>query len=275
MTSGKTTESNPGPAVKDAEPAPLVLTEKREGVATLTLNRPQKRNMFSTEMLLAMRAALRDFAQDSSVRAIIIAALGPVFSSGHNMREFVGASEESAKAVFELSSDMMEDLGRIPKPVIAQVAGLASAAGCQLAASCDLVVASEEAAFQTPGVQIGLFCSTPMIPLSRAVPPKKAMEMLLTGDAVSAREAERYGLVNRVVPAEKLEEETFALAKKIIAFSGATIALGKEAFYKQLPLGLHEAYKVGKEAITRNTMMEDGQEGMSAFLEKRPPKWKS
>lgn len=254
---------------------PMVLLHREEGVGVMTLNRPGKRNIFSTEMLAAMRAAFEELARDKAVRAIVIAAKGPVYSAGHNMKEFVGADYDSARAVFDYSSDFMLSLQRTPKPVIAQVEGLASAAGCQLAASCDLVVAATSASFQTPGVKIGLFCSTPMIPLSRAVPPKVAMEMLLTGEPIGAEEALRAGLVNRVVPPEDLEAETMALARQIIQYSGATIALGKQAFYEQLPLEPEEAYAVGKEAITRNAMDPDGQEGMSAFLEKRPPKWKS
>ncbi|HEX7926047.1 MAG TPA: enoyl-CoA hydratase-related protein, partial [bacterium] len=163
----------------------------------------------------------------------------------------------------------------LPKAVIAQVAGLASAAGCQLAASCDLVVAASTAQFQTPGVKIGLFCSTPMIPLSRAVSPKKAMEMLLTGQAISAEAAEKAGLVTRIVPPESLATETMALAKQIAAYSGDTLGLGKAAFYAQLPLGLPQAYAVGKDAMQRNAAMADAQEGMSAFLQKREPKWNS
>jgi enoyl-CoA hydratase/carnithine racemase len=267
-------KAQPPPAEHTPEQDHLVLTDKREGIATLTLNQPRKRNMLSTEMLHAIRAALRDCAEDTAVKVIIIAAEGAVYSSGHNMKEFIGTDYDRAKKVFKLSSEIMQSLERIPKPVIAQVAGLATAAGCQLVASCDLVVASTEARFQTPGVQIGLFCSTPMIPLSRAVSPKHAMEMLLTGETISAEKAERIGLVNRVVPPEKLAEATLALARHIAGFSGATIALGKEAFYKQLPLGLSEAYEVGTEAITCNAMTEDGQEGMSAFVEKRPPEWK-
>lgn len=252
-----------------------VLTRCEEGIGFITLNRPEKRNNLSSETLAALQEAVDGFAADASVRAIIIQAEGPVFSSGHNMKEFVGADEASARAIFDASSRLMAGLQRVPKPVIAQVAGLASAAGCQLVASCDLVVAATTARFQTPGVMIGLFCSTPMVPLSRAVLPKIAMEMLLTGEPISAEEAQRHGLVNRVVPPEKLEAETVALARQIIQYSGSTISLGKEAFYKQLPLDLEAAYEVGKEAITRNAMDEDGQEGMRAFLEKRPPKWKS
>ena len=169
----------------------------------------------------------------------------------------------------------MELIRTFPKPVIAEVQGLASAAGCQLVASCDLVVASKNAGFQTPGVKIGLFCSTPAVPLSRVIPPKKAMEMLLTGEPIAAEEAERVGLVNRVVDPERLSEETTSLARRIIAYSGETIGLGKETFYKQLPLNHEEAYQVAKEAMVKNNLMEDAKEGISSFLQKRTPRWKN
>ena len=253
---------------------PLVLSEIRERVAILTLNDPKKRNPLSKAMLEELSGRLREAETDPAVRAVILAHAGPVFSAGHNIRELVGAKREEAEALFRLSSGLMEQIHALPKPVIAQVEGLASAAGCQLAATCDLIVAAETAAFQTPGVMIGLFCSTPMVPLSRAIPAKKAMEMLLTGSTIDAHEAERLGLVNRVVPAERLAEETLALAVGIIAYSGETIAMGKEAFYRQLPLPLDAAYQLARETMTRNAMTEDAQEGMLAFLEKRPPVFK-
>ena len=193
---------------------------------------------------------------------------------GEQTRGVGGADQEAAGALFRLSSAMMGQIRNRPKPVIAQVEGLASAAGCQLAATCDLIVAAETAAFQTPGVMIGLFCSTPMVPLSRAIPTKKAMEMLLTGRPIDAHEAERLGLVNRVVPAERLADETLALAAEIIAYSAETIAMGKQAFYRQLPLPIEAAYDVARETMTANAMTGDAQEGMSAFLEKRPPVFK-
>jgi len=263
----------PNDQTPDPAQPELVLSERLDGVLRLTLNHPEKRNTFSMEMLAALKERLAEAEQDKAVRALIIAANGPVFSSGHNIKEFVGAEEERAREIIDLSSELMLGLRRLPKPVIAQVAGLATAAGCQLVAICDLVVASREARFQTPGVMIGLFCSTPMVPLSRAIPSKKTMEMLLTGEPISAEEAERLGLVNRVVSPEKLEEETLALARKIISFSGFTIGLGKKAFYEQLPLDLPAAFKIGKAAMVRNVVAQDGQEGMSAFLEKRPPEW--
>ena len=253
---------------------PLVLSDLREGVAVFTLNDPEKRNPLSKPMLEELSARLREAETDPAVRAVVIAHRGPAFSAGHNIRELVGAEREDADALFRLSSRLMEQIRTLPKPVIAQVDGLASAAGCQLAASCDLVMAAETATFQTPGVMIGLFCSTPMVPLSRAIPAKKAMEMLLTGRPIGAHEAERLGLVNRVVPVERLADETLALAAEIIAFSGETIGIGKQAFYKQLPLPLEAAYELARDTMTRNAMTEDAQEGMSAFLEKRPPIFK-
>jgi enoyl-CoA hydratase/carnithine racemase len=253
---------------------PLVLSAIREGVATLTLNNPARRNTLSMPMMEALIGHLEALRDDPAVRAILIAANGPVFSSGHDLKELVGSERDKVSAAFARSTALMELIRAIPKPVIAQVAGLASAAGCQLIASCDLVVAADTAGFQTPGVMIGLFCSTPMVPLSRAVPAKKAMEMLLTGRSIDAQEAERHGLVNRVVPAPRLAGEADALAREIIQYSAYTIAVGKAAFYKQLPLEECEAYQVGREAMTRNALAEDGQEGMSAFLEKRKPRFK-
>jgi enoyl-CoA hydratase/carnithine racemase len=254
---------------------PLILVEHREGVAALTLNDPEKRNPLSTAMLEEISARLREAEADPAVRAIIIAHHGPAFSAGHNMRELVGAEREAAEALFRLSAGVMEQIRNLPMPVIAQIEGLASAAGCQLAASCDLVLAAETAAFQTPGVMIGLFCSTPMVPLSRAIPAKKAMEMLLTGRPIDAHEAERLGLVNRVIPAERLADETLDLAAEILTYSGDTIRMGKKAFYQQLPLPIGEAYELVRETMTENAMTEDAQEGMSAFLEKRPPNFKN
>ncbi len=256
------------------EERPFVLTDTSEGIGTVRLNRPEKRNVLSTEMLLALKGALQSFVDDREVRAIIIAAEGAVFSSGHNIKELVGVAQNDMDDLFALSSEIMQGLQKLPQPVIAMVDGLASAAGCHLVASCDLVVASAGSRFQTPGVKIGLFCSTPMIPLSRVVPPKKAMEMLLTGEPIGAEDAERAGLVNRVVPAASIEEETRKLAKQIIQYSAFTIGLGKRAFYEQLPQDIPRAYEIGKEAITRNALAPDGQEGMNAFLEKRQPRWK-
>lgn len=251
----------------------LVLFEVQNRIATLTLNHPQKRNALSREMLQALHDRLAQLQNDRHSQVVILKANGPVFSAGHDLKELVAVNEPECSTLFALCSQVMTGIRKLPKPVIAQVHGLATAAGCQLAASCDLVVASEEAKFATPGVKIGLFCTTPAVALVRAVPVKKAMEMLLTGEPISAHEAERIGLVNRVVPAEKLETETLALAEQICKASSSVVALGKRAFYEQLPLDLVSAYKTAEGVMVRNAAEPDAQEGMQAFLEKRPPKW--
>jgi enoyl-CoA hydratase/carnithine racemase len=253
----------------------LVLEEVRDGIAVLTLNHPEKRNALSRAMLESLRDRLARAAEDPAVRAVVIRAVGPVFSSGHDLREIVGRSEEEVAALFDLCTDVMERIRLLPKPVIAQVHALATAAGCQLVATCDLVVASEEAAFATPGVKIGLFCTTPGVALARAVGPKKALEMLFTGRPVSASEAERAGLVTRVVPAEALEEETMALARQVVSASAYTLAVGKRGFYAQVGLDRPAAYEVAQRVMVENALAPDAQEGMRAFLEKRPPRWTS
>jgi enoyl-CoA hydratase/carnithine racemase len=252
-----------------------VLYEVVDDVAVLTLNHPERRNALSREVLEALKGHLDRIATQREVRAVIIRAVGPAFSAGHDLRELVNGQEEDYTSLFALCTDVMESIRRLPKPVIAQVHAIATAAGCQLAATCDLVVASEAASFATPGVKIGLFCTTPGVALSRAVGPKKAMEMLLTGTAISAREAEQAGLVNRVVPADRLAEETMALAKQITGASAYTLGVGKQAFYRQLPLDRPQAYEIAQEVMVENTLAPDAQEGMRAFLEKRPPRWQN
>jgi enoyl-CoA hydratase/carnithine racemase len=252
----------------------LVLYEVLDGVAVLTLNHPEKRNALARDMLASLKERLERIAADAKVRVVILRAAGPVFSSGHDLRELANASTAGHAEVFALCTDVMESIRKLPQPVIAQVHGLATAAGCQLAATCDLVVASEDATFATPGVKIGLFCTTPAVALSRAVPPKKAMEMLLTGTAISAAAAERAGLVNRVVPRERLDEETMTLARQIAASSRNTLAMGKQAFYRQLPLDRPAAYELAQRVMVENAATADAQEGMRAFLEKRPPSWR-
>jgi enoyl-CoA hydratase/carnithine racemase len=253
----------------------LVLRETAEGIATLTLNHPEKRNALSRAMLTALRQQLRDVAEDRAARVVILRAEGPAFCAGHDLREMVGAAEADQATLFALCTDVMETIRNLPKPVIASVHALATAAGCQLVATCDLVVAAESATFATPGVKIGLFCSTPAVALVRAVPPKKAMEMLLTGSSISATEAERLGLVNRVVAVDRLADETRKLALQIVAVSADTVARGKRCFYAQLPLDYPEAYAVAGEAMTSNAATADAQEGMKAFLEKRSPRWEN
>lgn len=251
----------------------LVLYDVTNGVALLTFNHPEKRNALSRAMLEGLKQHLDRIAAEPGVRAVIIRAMGPVFSSGHDLRELVDRPEAEVKSLFALCTDVMEAIRTLPQPVIAQVHALATAAGCQLVATCDLVVASEEATFATPGVKTGLFCSTPGVAVSRAVGPKKAMEMLLTGTPISAREAEQAGLVNRVVPSERLAEETMALARQIIAASGYTLGIGKRGFYEQVAKDRPEAYAIAQKIMVENTLAPDAQEGMRAFLEKRPPKW--
>ena len=253
---------------------PFILSEVTDGVGIITLNRPEKRNPLSTGMITAIHDQVAAWEKDKAVRVMIIKALGPVFSAGHDLQEVLSMDQEQAAGLMDRCTIMMEKIRLTPKPVIAQVHALATAAGCQLAASCDLVVAAETASFQTPGVLIGLFCSTPMVPLSKVIPPKKAVEMLFTGKPMSAGEAATHGLVNRVVPPGQLDEAALGLAAEIKAHSLYTLGLGKAAFYKQLPMGMQDSYQVGKEAMLKNLPAHDAQEGISAFLEKRKPEWR-
>ncbi len=244
-------------------------------VAVITINRPERRNALSLEMMRALTARLDDAGCDNAVRAIILAAAGQVFSSGHDLVELRASSLPETRRIFDACTDLMLKIQSVPQPVIAQVQGLATAAGCQLAAACDLVIAAEEASFATPGVRIGLFCSTPMVPLVRAVGRKRAMEMLVTGRAIDARTAADWGLVNRVVPAARLEGETRALAADIARASHLVVGIGKQAFYSQIDLDEPRAYACVKEVMTMNAMAEDAREGIAAFLEKRAPCWKN
>jgi len=243
-------------------------------VARLTLNRPARRNALSHALLARLGAELDRVAADHEVRVVVIAAAGPVFCSGHDLGEMVGRSESDYGDLFSLCSLVMQKLRRLPQPVIARVQGTATAAGCQLVASCDLAVAAESATFATPGVKIGLFCSTPMVPLVRAVPAKAAMEMLLTGKPISAQQALAWGLINRAVPAERLDEAVEEFTSAIVASSALTVRLGKEAFYRGLFLSEPDAYLDATDAMTDNATRQDAQEGMSAFLQKRQPRWK-
>jgi enoyl-CoA hydratase/carnithine racemase len=242
-------------------------------VATITLSRPQRRNALSVEMMQELLACLEEVAANHETRALILAAAGNVFSSGHDLGEMVAQDLPRYRQIFDLCTDLMTRLQQIPQPVVAQVQGVATAAGCQLVAACDLAVASETASFATPGVKIGLFCTTPMVPLSRAVGRKRALEMLLTGRPIDARTACDWGLVNRVVPAAELTESTRQLACEIAQSSPFTIALGKQAYYAQIDLDQPKAYAYAKEVMSRNALAQDAQEGMSAFLEKRVPCW--
>jgi len=260
-------------------PPPLLLSAHTGGVLKLVLNRPQARNALSSELVAALQAALAGAAQDNATRVIVIAAEGPVFSSGHDLKELTrhrtdgDAGRAAYAALFTQCSAMMQAIVGHPKPVIAQVQGIATAAGCQLVASCDLAVASSAARFATPGVDIGLFCSTPMVALSRNVSRKVAMEMLLTGELVDAEHAQRIGLVNRVVRPDALESQTMALAAKIASKPVQTLKTGKEAFYRQLEMPLSGAYDYVTQVMTENMMDGEACEGIAAFLEKREPKW--
>ena len=254
--------------------APPLLQETRDGVAWLTLNRPQARNALSRGLMTALEGALEAVEADKAVRIVVIAGGGPAFCAGHDLREIRAEPGRAAyEALFEQCSRLMTRIVRLPKPVIARVHGVATAAGCQLVASCDLAVAADTARFATPGVNIGLFCSTPMVALSRAVGRKQAMEMLLTGDLVDAARAREIGLINRVVPEAELDEAVTALAQQIAAKSPLTLAIGKEAFYRQAEMGLDAAYTYASEVMTRNMLARDAEEGIDAFLAKRPPVW--
>jgi len=262
-----------------AAAAPVLLREDVGEVAVLTLNRSEARNSLSDELLAALSHALAAIAADRSVRVVVLAANGPAFCAGHDLKELTAhrsaadRGREHFRHVMDTCSAMMQAIVRLPKPVIAAVGGTATAAGCQLVASCDLAVASTAASFATPGVDIGLFCSTPMVALSRNVPRKQAMEMLLTGDMISAEDAYRIGLVNRVVKAGRAREEALELARKIGAKSAAVVKLGKEAFYQQLGMNIADAYAYASEIMVKNMMARDAGEGISAFVEKRQPRW--
>jgi enoyl-CoA hydratase/carnithine racemase len=246
----------------------------REGsLAVITLNRPNRRNALSLGLMNELIACLTDIGGDCEIRAVILAAAGPAFCSGHDLSETVGRDINQYRRLFDVCCELMEKLQSIPQPVIAEVRGIATAAGCQLVASCDLAIASEQASFATPGVRIGLFCTTPMVALTRAIGRKRAMEMLLTGNPIDAATAAEWGLVNRVVPAADLETETRKLAARIADASSVTVQIGKQAFYNQIDLDQHKAYGYAKEIMTMNLMAADAKEGITAFLEKRPACW--
>jgi enoyl-CoA hydratase/carnithine racemase len=253
--------------------APVLIAETRQEVVHLILNRPDRRNALSGELLRELDAALARIADDDRIRAVVIAAHGPVFCSGHDLGELVGRSGDDYRGLFSLCSAVMLRLRRLPQPVIARVQGLATAAGCQLVAACDLAVAADTAAFATPGVKIGLFCTTPMVPLVRAIPPKPALEMLLTGKPISARRAWELGLINRVVPLEELDGAVQQYVDAILASSAMTVRLGKAAFYEQRALEEASAYDLATDVMIDNAQRADAQEGIQAFLQKRRPVW--
>jgi len=254
---------------------PLVLRQDEAGVTTLTLNRPAARNALSRGMIAALREAVGALAADASVRVVILTGAGPGFCAGHDLKEVRAHQDEPgyAEALFGECAELMLAIVRLPKPVIAQVHGVATAAGCQLVATCDLALAAADARFATPGVNIGLFCSTPMVALSRNASPKQAMQMLLTGDLIDAQTALRFGLVNEVVPAEGLAERTAAVARQLAAKSALTLAIGKDAFYRQLEMPLAAAYDYTRQAMVENLQTLDAREGIAAFIDKRPPLW--
>jgi enoyl-CoA hydratase/carnithine racemase len=271
--------SKPARAPLPSESSAVLLREDKDGNATLTLNRPEARNALSEALLAALIGELDAIAQDRSVRAVIVAANGPAFSAGHDLKEMTAHRNEADRgrayfaALFEKCAGMMQKIMHLPQPVIACVHGVATAAGCQLAASCDLVVASEAARFATPGVQIGLFCSSPMVALSRKVASNHAMEMLLTGEMVSAKRAYEMGLVNRVVSAGSERKEALKLAHAIVTKSAYVQKIGKEAYYRQRDMKLADAYQYGAKVMAENMMARDAEEGILAFIEKRDPKW--
>ncbi|MEJ7630937.1 MAG: enoyl-CoA hydratase [Rubrobacteraceae bacterium] len=251
-----------------------ILFERDEKIARITMNRPEKRNALSLAHMQELISCLKTIGEEKKASVIILGGNGPAFCAGHDLSEMVGRDPGFYRHIFDVCCELMETIQAIPQPVIAKVHGVATAAGCQLAATCDLVVAAEEARFATPGVRIGLFCSTPMVALSRAVGQKKSMEMLLTGDFISAEEALTEGLVNRLVTADALEEQTTALAQKIAEASPLVVGIGKQAFYRQLDMPTEQAYAYTKEVMSFNASFADAQEGICAFLEKRRPEWK-
>lgn len=259
---------------------PILLRDTVGSIAVLTLNRPAARNSLSEAMIASLHAELNAIGGDKAIRGVVIAANGPAFSAGHDMKELTArrTDPDRGRAFFaemmNACSAMMQAIVHLPKPVVASVQGIATAAGCQLVASCDLAIASEAASFATPGVDIGLFCSTPMVALSRNVPPKQAMEMLLTGEPIPAERAREIGLVNRVVAAGTERDAAIALAEKVALKSAYTVKLGKEAFYRQAEMSLADAYRYAAEVMTENMMARDAEEGIGAFIEKRTPKWR-
>lgn len=252
-----------------------ILWHQDEAVGIITLNRPEKRNALSLEVMENLIELFKIIASNEHIKVVIIRGAGPVFSAGHDLKDITkeGADIHDFRKIFKTCSDMMWMIHQLPQPVIAQIHGVATAAGCQLVAACDLAVAETGAQFATPGVKIGLFCTTPMVPLVRIIGRRRAMEMLLTGRFVSAQEALSWGLVNKVVERDELEEETLKLAKEIAQYSRFTLGLGKKAFYDQIDLDEYRAYRYAQEVISMNCTAQDAREGICAFLEKRSPQW--
>ncbi|MDQ6929654.1 MAG: enoyl-CoA hydratase [Candidatus Eremiobacteraeota bacterium] len=251
-----------------------LIVQGADGVLRITLNRPEKRNALSRELMTELISALEAAGSDTANRAVILAAHGPAFSAGHDLREMLERSVEDYRQTFDICVRLMETVQKIPQPVIAEVSGIATAAGCQLVATCDLAVASDDSKFATPGVRIGLFCTTPMVALTRSIGRKRAMQMLLTGDFIDAATAVDWGLINEAVRADRLQERSTALANKIAQASKFVVGLGKAAFYAQIDLEQAQAYAYAKEIMSMNALAQDAQEGMSAFIERRSPQWK-
>ncbi len=252
----------------------LVQVERDGGLATVTLNRPDQRNALSLELMERLIGALAEIREDPDVRAVVLAGAGPAFCAGHDLGEMLGLDLDGYQAVFATCTTMMSAIHELPQPVIARVHGIATAAGCQLVAACDLAVGSRTARFATPGVKIGLFCSTPMVEVSRAVGRKRALEMLLTGTPIDAQTAADWGLINRVVEPEELTENTLALARQVATASAMTVSIGKRAYYEQIDLDLAGAYERCQDVMSHNATSDDAQEGIGAFLEKRQPIWR-
>lgn len=247
--------------------------ERNDAIAIVTMRRPERRNALSLGAMRELTTLMRELGEDPAVQVIVLAAEGPAFCAGHDLTELRGGDVTAYREIFDACVELMESIRQIPAPVIAEVAHVATAAGCQLVAACDLAVASTQATFATPGVRIGLFCSTPMVALTRAIGRKRAMEMLLTGEPIDAATALEWGLVNRVVAAAELREATLSLARRIAEASRVVVGIGKQAFYAQIERDQTEAYAYTKEVMTRNTLAPEAQEGIAAFLEKRPPRW--
>lgn len=250
----------------------LTLTTE-DAIAVLTLNRPNRRNALSLGLMREMIACLGEIEANHAVQAVILAAEGKVYSSGHDLSEMVGRSVSDYRTIFDVCAELMLKIQSIPQPVIAEVQGIATAAGCQLVATCDLAIAAEHATFATPGVRIGLFCTTPMVALSRAIGRKRALHMLLTGESIDAATAANWGLINSVVSASELKSATRKLAKRVAEASPLTVSIGKQAYYNQIDLDQPKAYAYAKEVMTTNALAGDAQEGISAFLAKRTPCW--
>jgi enoyl-CoA hydratase/carnithine racemase len=269
----------PTPAAHSTPTEPILRRANVGGIALLEMNRPQTRNTLSEGLLTALCEAFAAIENDRKIHAVILSANGPAFCAGHDLKEITERRRDPdggrayVKDLMDRCSAMMQSILHLPQPVIAAVGGVASAAGCQLVASCDLAIASKGARFATPGVHIGLFCSTPMVALSRNVGVKHALEMLLTGDMVSADDAYRMGLVNRVVAPGSENEEALKLARKIAAKSALTVKIGKKAFYEQLQMSIADAYRYASEVMVDNMLTHDAAEGIGAFIEKREPKW--